>query len=164
MTDHFFLSGEEVRAPYLYKGAGLENVYLFNGYSVEQYDGEEYVSITDVDGLHKEIGRHLVQHRKALSPKEIKFLRNTMGLTQAELAEQLGNNSQSVARWEKGQSEIPGTAERLLRAVFLANLPVTDGALKTFLQKTLAELDDVDQTSVEVAQFELLDKWEERAA
>jgi len=93
-TDSFFLTGEDVSAkPYLYRACGLDGIYLMNGYTVETHDGEEHVAVSDIDGLHKAIGRHLVTFRKALSPKEIRFLRNTLDLTQAELAQRLGNTT-----------------------------------------------------------------------
>lgn len=163
-TDQFYLVGQEVKEPLLYRGCGLEGIYLLNGYTVEEHDGERHESVADIEGLHRAIGRHLVAHRKGLSPKEIRFLRNTMGLTQAELAGKLGNNSQSVARWEKGECEIPGTAEKLLRAIFLASLLRDDDldALKELLNVRLAELDDRDEVRQVPAQFELFDQWEER--
>lgn len=164
--DHFFRAGENISEPYLYKGCGLEGIYLLNGYEHHYHDGERHVSIRDLKGLHEAVGRHLVSNRKGLSPKEIRFLRNTMGLTQAELSSKLGNNSQSIARWEKGQSEIPGTAEKLLRAMFLASLSREGDliSLKELLKTKLEELDERDQVRSQSAQFELFDKWEERPA
>ena len=121
--DSFYLEGETVKtAPYRYRACGLDKFYLLNGYYIEDQDGEDHVSISDIDGLHRAIGRHLVTHRRALSVKEIRFLRNTLDLTQAELAARLGNTSQSVARWEKGETEMPGAAEKLLRAIFLVSI------------------------------------------
>jgi len=166
MAEGFYLNGQDVQEPMLYKACGLDGIHLLNGYSTEEHDGEMHLSISDVDGLHVAIGRHLVAHRKALSPKEIRFLRNTMGLTQAEMAARLGNNSQSVARWEKGECEIPGTAEKLLRAVFLATLNRSEDlkALKDLLERQLGELDNLDETQTPHAQFELFDKWQESRA
>lgn len=154
----FFLNGEAVREPLLYKGCGLAGIYLLNGYDILHEDGEQSFTVTDVDGLHKTIGCHIVTHRKGLSPKEVKFLRNTMGLTQSELADRLGNNSQSVARWEKGECEISGTAEKLLRAVFFASFVHGDDIvkLKELLEETLSEFDELQASP---AQFELFDKW-----
>lgn len=162
--DNFYLANEEVRKPFHYRNSGLEGIYLLNGYEVEEVDGEEYVTITDIPGLHNAIGRHLVMHRKALTPREIRFLRNTMDLTQAELAERLGNNSQSVARWEKGETDMPGTAEKLLRAVFLASLLTTDEliALRDLLVTKLDVLDELDEINPVAAQFELFDNWHEK--
>ena len=107
--ENFFKPGEEVRPePYHYKACGLEGIYLLNGYTVEEHDGERHVFVENVDELHKAIGRHIISKRKGLTGAEIRFLRNTLDLTQNELAAELGNNTQSVARWEKGQNHIPG--------------------------------------------------------
>lgn len=165
--ENFFLTGEEVRTePYRYKACGLDGIYLLNGYNVEEHDGDRHVSITDLEGLHQAIGRHLVVNRKGLAPKEIRFLRNTMDLTQAQLAEMLGNTSQSVARWEKGECEMPGTSEKLLRAVFLASL-MSDSelsSLRDFLTRRLNELDQLDESNVPEAEFEFCDHWSEKLA
>jgi len=163
--DSFYLSGETAAAePYLYRACGLDGIYLMNGYAIEDHDGEESVTVSDVDGLHKAIGRHLVSSRKALSPKELRFLRNTLDLTQSELAERLGNTSQSVARWEKGQCEIPGAAEKLLRAYFLVSVmtPEEFDVLKRLLSSS--DLDQFDELSSKPAQFSLFGSWSEDLA
>lgn len=163
--ESFFLVGEEAAPqPIRYRACGLEGIYLLNGYEVEEHDGEKHVAVKDMDGLHKAIGRHLVLHRKALLPKEVRFLRNTMGLTQAEFAQRLSNTSQSVARWEKGECEIPGSAEKLLRAVYIASLmeEVELIALRDLLTNKLSELDSLDETNQPPAQFHLHDYWSER--
>ncbi len=165
MREDFCLIGEEVRKePMPYRACGLDGIYLLNGYSVEPHDGEDHFSVTKMEELHQAIGRHLVTRRKGLAPKEIRFLRNTMDLTQADLASHLGNNAQSVARWEKGECEIPGTAEKLLRVVFLAHLMGDDelSVLRSFLTKALDTLDEMDETEPSQARFEWDDKWSEQ--
>jgi DNA-binding transcriptional regulator YiaG len=162
MSETFYLNSEEVRnEPVLYRACGLDEIYLLNGYDLEDHDGDNHMSVTKIDELHQAIGRHLVTHRKGLSPKEIRFLRNTMNLTQAELAARLGNDSQSVARWEKGQCEVPGASEKLLRVVYLAHL-LTDeemAALRDFLNNSLNALDEIDETETVQGRFQLGDKW-----
>ena len=86
MSESFLYAGQAVTDPLLYRDCGLDGIYLLNGYAVLEHDGERHVSVTDVEGLHKAIGRHLVSYRKTLAPKEIRFLRNVMDITQAELA------------------------------------------------------------------------------
>ena len=108
-------------APLHYKASGLDDVYLFNGFEIETIDGEEYVTIQDLDGLWKAIGLHLVMTRKALAPKEIKFLRHHMDVTQAELASRMRVTDQTVARWEKGITELSGPADMMLRTLFLGS-------------------------------------------
>lgn len=77
--ENFFKPGEEVRPePYHYKACGLEGIYLLNGYTVEEHDGERHVFVENVDELHKAIGRHIISKRKGLTGAEIRFLRNTL--------------------------------------------------------------------------------------
>lgn len=160
--------GEDIHAsePYHYRSCGLDGIYLLNGFDTKVHDGEEHVSIKDIDGLHMAIGRYLVMHRKALAPEEIRFLRRTMDLSQAELGEAVGKTNQSVARWEKGESGIPATAEKLLRAIFIARLPDDDAldALRDFLAARLEELDTFDEVADRPVQFELAGAWKELEA
>ena len=107
--------------PLHYRACGLDDVYLFNGFKVETIDGEEYVTIEDLDGLWKTIGLHLVTIRKELEPKEIRFLRHHMNFTQAELAAQMRVTDQTVARWEKGVNALQGPEDMLLRVLFLSS-------------------------------------------
>ena len=135
---HFFIRGREIAAePYHYKESGLDNIFLANGFAKKSYDGEEYVSIENVDGLWKAIGFSLVRAPRALGPKEVRFLRHHMDLTQADLAQMLRVDAQTVARWEKGKTEIQGPAEIALRFLVLSS---------PFMQpegkKTLAEVED----------------------
>jgi DNA-binding transcriptional regulator YiaG len=164
MRDEFRLVGEEVRnEPKRYRACGLEGIYLLNGYNVELHDGEEYVSVTKMDELHQAIGHHLVMCRKGLAPKEIRFLRKTMNMTQAELAHLLGNNVQSVARWEKGECEVPGPSEKLLRLTFIAHFMSDDdlAALRRFVLSELSKLDELDETVTPQANFQWDEKWTE---
>ena len=166
MSENFYLTGEGVSdaKPYPYRSCGLDGIFLLNGYEVREHDGERHVFIRDIDELHLAIGRHLVTSRKSLAPKEVRFLRKTMDMSQAELAHVLGNTSQSVARWEKGESDIPGPAEKLLRAYFIARsvLDISDlETLRTLLVEGLAELDAMDELQLRPVQFRLTNHWAE---
>src|SRR5260370_24035855 len=99
---------DHAATPYHYKECGLDNIYLMNGFSIEEVDGENYVSIENVDALWKVIGLNLVTKQKTFSPSEIRFLRGQMDLTQAELASYLRVDDQTVARWEKSKCSLPG--------------------------------------------------------
>jgi DNA-binding transcriptional regulator YiaG len=120
-----------------YTACGLDDVFLVNGFKRETIDGEEFITIENLDGLWKAIGFHLVTKRKVLSPKEIKFLRDHMGLTQAQLGARLRVTDQTVARWEKGETKlIPGPADLMLRVFFLASECAQPEGIKV-LQKLL---------------------------
>ena len=154
-----FVPGE----PFHYRRCGLDNIYLLNGYEEELEDGESYVSVLDVDGLHQAIGLHLVMYRKSLAPKEIRFLRRTLNLTQAEMGRMIGQSDQQIARWEKGENHINGPADRLLRLVFIYTLlRETDrpDVPASFLEK-LAELDTFPEGKVEFCRDPDGD-WKER--
>jgi len=112
------LGAEERKDPYHYTACGLEDVWLANGYDVEEIDGEAVIIVRKLDALHRAIGRFLVRRKKLLAGKEIHFLRKQLDLTQSELARLLGCNAQQVARYEKGENRIPGPADRLLRMIY----------------------------------------------
>jgi DNA-binding transcriptional regulator YiaG len=143
-ASHFVRRGETLRpVPYEYKECGLAGIYLHSGYETAEHAGEKFVSVIDTAGLHRCIGHHIIYTRKELSPEEIKFLRKTLDLTQSELGQWMGQSSQQVARWEKGQSAIPGPADRLLRAIFLEEIQGPDERWDFVdLLRTLEELDD----------------------
>jgi DNA-binding transcriptional regulator YiaG len=113
--------GECDGEPLHYKACGLDYIYLANGFTREMMDGEEYVSIEDLDGLWKAIGLYLITTRKELAPREIRFLRDHMDMTQAELGKRLRVSDQTVARWEKGETNNLGPADLMLRVFFLAS-------------------------------------------
>ena len=113
-------NGEPDVRPLHYTACGLDDVYLVNGFTREKIDGEDTVTIVDMDGLWKAIGFALIS-RKALAPKEVRFLRRHMDLTQAELGAKLRVSDQTIARWEKGETPVPGPEDLLLRVLFSAS-------------------------------------------
>jgi DNA-binding transcriptional regulator YiaG len=147
--------------PLHYTVSGLDDVYLLNGFEVETIDGEEYVTVHDLDGLWKAIGLHLVTRRKTLAPKEIKFLRHHMNLTQAELASRMRITDQTVARWEKGTTELSGPADGMLRALFLeSDIAQPEGAEQP-IGELVKELVDTDEPEARPTVFEHGRKWKQ---
>ena len=71
-----------------------------------------------MDGLHLAIGTHLAGEKRALTGAELRFLRVELGLSQKMLGILLGKSAQTVARWEKEQSRIDSTAERVVRMLY----------------------------------------------
>lgn len=133
--------GEADGAPYRYTECGLDGIYLRSGYTVHKTPYGEGVSVRNTEDLHKAIGLYLVEHRKALSGKEVRFLRNALDLTQSELAQLLGCDSQTVARWEKEQTEMPPATDRLLRLLFLEDVAGVRVKVKNMLE-TFDERED----------------------
>ncbi|MBN3756806.1 helix-turn-helix domain-containing protein [Paraburkholderia sp. Tr-20389] len=110
---------------YHYTEAGLQNVWLANGYNVRKTKYGEAVSIEDADGLHRAIGRKLAC-KSYLTGAEFRFLRKELDLSQHRLADLLGTTEQTVALWEK-RGKIPKTADRMFRAIYLETV---DGNVK----------------------------------
>ncbi len=105
--------------PYHYKMCGLDYVYLFDGVVRESTDYGDGVAIKNATDLHRHIGLHLVLCQNELNGAEVRFLRRGMDLTQEELAKEIGVTGQTVARYEKGETDIPGPVDRLLRALYV---------------------------------------------
>jgi putative transcriptional regulator len=132
---------------YHYTESGLENVFLENGVKMHDTPYGKGVSIMDTDGLHKAIGRWLVDTPKPLNGAELRFLRTEMELTQRDLAACIGTTEQTLRLWEKGRGKsIPGPADRLLRALY-SEYAGGDGTVRRMVDR-LAELDQLDTVKV----------------
>lgn len=112
-----------------YTESGLSNVYI-SGIAVElDDDGDEIITIPAINELHHVIALGIVSHNKGISGDELRFLRTEMGLTQAELAETVHRDKQSIGRWERGDVELDSSAEALIRrlAIEKLGLPIQAG-------------------------------------
>jgi putative transcriptional regulator len=160
MAQAFALRGVDTTKPYHYTQCGLDDVYLMNGYVPHDTPYGMGVSVQNVEQLHQAIADHLVNHRALLSGREIRFLRKQMDITQAELGTLLRCNQQTIARWEKGQTEINGAADAMIKLLYLsARLGSVDAAK---IIKELAELDDTP--SGKQVYEETADGWRKKAA
>ncbi|WP_166934189.1 helix-turn-helix domain-containing protein [Rhizomicrobium electricum] len=145
----FFQDGKEIQAePLHYTTCGLDDVYLLSGFTRKSTPYGDGVTISNIDGLHRAIGLSLIVDRKALSPKELRFLRKELDMTQADLGRALRLSDQQVARWEKGECAITGPAEVAMRLLFAVELvPARKrGAFMANLVKALNELALKDET------------------
>jgi len=130
---------------YQYTESGLDTVFLVSGFECEDTAEGKTVSIYDVDGLHCAIAVALVSMRQRLTGKEFRFLRSELLLSQASLARILGVRELTIARWEKGQSEIPLSADAIVRQLFKESIG-TAGSIKELLD-CIADLEtDIDHT------------------
>jgi DNA-binding transcriptional regulator YiaG len=141
--------------PYHYTLCGLDDIFLLNGFKIHETPHGRGVAIENADELHKAIGEHLVKNRKALSPKDMRFLRKNMRFTQVELGRCLGVTSQTIARYEKGTTEITGPADRLMRFVYAWHLMDDQEREEVFreLSKLASEADEFDETQDEPVYF-----------
>ena len=100
---------------YQYIECGLDNVFIA-GMPVRIDDrGRETYEIPNINGLHKVIAYGVVTHAHAMSGKELRFLRTEFGLTQAEITPLVHCDTQTIGRWERGETPLDPKAETLIR-------------------------------------------------
>ncbi len=121
---------------YHYKDAGLEHVWLADGYVNTIIDGKKRLKIRNTDKLHAAIGRALCDSL-TLSGGELKFLRKQMSLSQLQLAHLLGWADQAVAIYER-TGRIPKGYDRMVVLLYLSHY---EGKINTIdaLQHILRE-------------------------
>lgn len=100
---------------YHYTESGLDNVYIENMKAVVDDAGETVYEIPYVNELHKVIACAIVEQAAAMSPKELRFLRTELGLTQAELAQIVHTDEQTIRRWEQGRTPVNSSSEIVIR-------------------------------------------------
>lgn len=139
-----------------YTESGLDNVYLENGYKSHNTPYGEGISIQDTEGLHKAIGKWLIETPCPLNGAELRFLRLELEMTQRNLAAILGAEEQALRRWEKARTKaIPGPADRLLRGLY-SEFSFGDGSLRAIVNR-LAELDCTGKTNIHLRETD--DHW-----
>ena len=126
---------------YHYRECGLDSVFLGNGFEIRPHeDGRTTIHIQDVEGLHKAIGRILVEDKKRLRGKEIRFLRTELLMSQRALANVLGVDEQTLARWEKGRIRIPPSYDAVIRLIYLQQTGGNEQIID--LLRRIADLED----------------------
>lgn len=130
---------------YHYTECGLPNIHLKNGFVFEEIDGEEYLSIDDIQGLHHAIALQLVEKQQSLTGKEFRFFRQLFNHSRRVLGELLGVDQQTVGRWEKGESAIPKTVDATIRQLYLES--ANEDSSLSYLLQHLAEAEAEEMMS-----------------
>ena len=144
---------------YHYTECGLNNVWLVNGFEEHETPYGKGVAIQDADGIHQVIALGLVNHKPRLSGGEFRFLRKELDLSQAALARVLGNDEQSVARWEKS-GRVPKMGERFLRALYREH---AEGNAR--IREIVDRLNEMDQKAQKKMILEETEQgWRDKAA
>ena len=143
-----------------YRECGLNHIHLLNGFAYKETRHGRAVSIQDIDGLHRAIGTHLAKEKRVLTGAELRFFRIELGLSQSMLGMLLGKSSQTVARWEKGQSRIDATADRVVRLLYTQQTGGNED-IKSALQELAALNEFVEE---EVCFEETDEGWQLRVA
>lgn len=103
---------------YHYTMTGLDNIYLSNGYTIEQTPYGEAVSIEGAAELDRAIALSLIRQPHPLGAKEFRFLRQQTGMSQSDTGAFIGADRQTVARWEKQETPLPQYADSLIRLLY----------------------------------------------
>jgi DNA-binding transcriptional regulator YiaG len=107
---------------YHYRESGLDNVLIEGVMPCKDDEGFDVVTIPNIAGLHATIAEGIVTHRAGMSGKELRFLRSEMGMTQAQLAQVVHHDAQSLGRWERGEFPMEPVAEALIRLLAIEAL------------------------------------------
>lgn len=101
-----------------YKGCGLDNVYLANGYERRVTNGGvEVLHIEDLGGLHRTIALSLAVNPLEIAGSEFRFLRKELDMSQRAVAGVLGVQEQTVSLWERGEQPVPQYAAVFISAM-----------------------------------------------
>ena len=146
---------------YHYTECGLSNIYLINGIEITEEDGEEFVSYANFDGIQQAIATSICSQITWMSPEQFRFLRKEFNLSQSSLGQLLYCDRQTIARWEKGDIEIPHIYDVMLRALFLESIDKESHVYLTI--QTLADAEIVDMQS-KICFEENAGEWKEVAA
>jgi DNA-binding transcriptional regulator YiaG len=111
---------------YRYAESGLDNIIIEGVQFLADDNGEDCITIPNVNGLHKAIATGIVTRRASMSGRELRFLRTEMGMTQAELAAMLHRESLQVSRWERAESPLDANAETIIRLYAIQELKLPD--------------------------------------
>jgi DNA-binding transcriptional regulator YiaG len=103
---------------YPYTESGLHDVWLINGYRKHETPYGPGISFTDLDGLHRAIGRAIAGRPGPLTGAEFRFLRTELDMSQDELAHRFGCGVQALMLWEEDSSQAPGSAAHFLRVLY----------------------------------------------
>lgn len=109
---------------YRYTECGLDNVFIEGMSPCTDDHGEQVYCVPNPMGLHHEIAKAIVCHKKGMSGRELRFLRTEIGLTQAELAKVVHRDTQTIGRWERGENPMEAPAEALIRLLAVERLAI----------------------------------------
>lgn len=133
-------------------GVGLSNVYLRNGFTFEDSDGDETISYANLTGLYFEISRAIASNPFTMRSEEFRFMRKQLGMSQADIASLFDKSDQAVAKWEKGLLPVP-KAESTLLKIFWLGQKVRATELKSIVLKFNTSLEIQDQPSTYAFSF-----------
>jgi putative transcriptional regulator len=147
-----------------YTQCGLDDVWLANGYRVEETEYGRGLAIDHATELHHVIARAIINNPRPVRGKHARFLRVILELSQANLGKLLGVDRATVIRWEKARDKpLTLMADIAIRETYAAR--VVGGSLIASVIKELQEADEAQQGADYRAVFKTENSgWQESLA
>lgn len=98
-----------------FPSAPLDKVYVRSGYSTMQYNGQKYYGFENIPAFGWALLSAILLKKGRLDNKELRYIRNKLDYTQAELAAIIGTKEQTYMQWERGDRRISKAEDTLLR-------------------------------------------------
>ena len=125
---------------YRWDDLGLKNVWLENGYTLQDTAYGQTVSFEDLEGLTRAVCVALARKPGKLSGVEFRYVRQAgLRMSQPSLGKLIGIDAQSIARWEKS-GKVPKWANRMIRVIFESH---ADGDATA--RRVVSRINDVDR-------------------
>ncbi len=99
-----------------YPHFAIPNLYLENGYLVEESSYGEIVSYVDEDALEACVQKILVRIPQRLNGRQLRFLRRGLEISQEVFGTLIDRDTQTVARLEKSDAAVPKLVDLAIRA------------------------------------------------
>jgi putative zinc finger/helix-turn-helix YgiT family protein len=106
-------------------GITLHGVVVHRCLGCEEYE----VEIPRVDALHRAIALQVARREGRLAPKEVRFLRKSLGWSGRNFAARIQVQPETVSRWENGVKKMGERSELLLRMFVELGKQIEDYAL-----------------------------------
>ncbi|RZJ46499.1 MAG: helix-turn-helix domain-containing protein [Brevundimonas sp.] len=122
---------------YRYEECGLDNVILVGLPCCEDDDGDLVIHVPNINVLHRSLAGAIAHKGTSINAQELRFLRTELGMSQAELAELVNRDGQTIGRWERGEKPIDRSAETLIRILVLQHVEKIVPRLEEMTQWTM---------------------------
>lgn len=147
-----------------YTQCGLDNVWLANGYKVDETDYGSGFSIEKADELHNAIASRIISDPRPLRGQDARFLRVVLRLSQERMAKLLGVDRATVIRWERGRDKALAMMQDIAVRTTYAARAEGDGFLVTVI-KEMQEADEKNWGAAFRAVFEAGNRgWRQKIA
>ena len=130
--------------PYNYSECGISNVMIYGITPFIDDEGDEVISIKNIEGLHKAIAQAVIQKKGHITAEELRFLRTEMEETQETFAKKIGYERLQVSRWENGDVDVPQVVDIVVRIMAVQKLFGNSGPDIEETSKKISEQSDKD--------------------